>query len=458
MENIHSYLNLDNNWIKIKDWWDKIIIDENIFPKIFNKIKKEDKDIFNNKLLNYIKELLNSDLDKLYDIKINDEFINSIKFNIEIFDLLFENDIELKNIISYILKYKKYFKKIKNKIIEIIYPLFNDIYFNKLFIKDDDLSPFILIILLVNYLYIINRNIKKTIKLFLELDPIGINFLIISYRILDNYMDNVNNKSSDDLINNKNIFMKWFNNIVSNPSEKVYLNKEQKKIYQCIIFKKYYELFIEKYPVDKYKFLYDYNKIMIYTLHNANYIQKKKDISEELIMEHSFKKSFMSFFFIILVTNIHLKLEINTNDIFIVSKLLFLIQLLDDYIDINKDIYENNNTYFTLNNINFDNKVKKIIIALFLFIKELNIKNNSIINILNYSIKNIILFLYYYHYDKFNENKIKDYFEEYSKLSKDILKYFNKNSYNFYNDNLIINIIKKNIENLYDYDINRKFI
>ena len=456
MENINSYLNLDNNWIKIKDWWNNIIINEDIFPKSFNKIKKENKDIFNNKLLNYIIELFNSDLDKLYNIKINDEFINSIKFDTKIFNLLFENDKELENIISYILKYKKYFKKIKNKIIEIVYPLFNDIYFNKLLIKDDDLSPFFLIILLVNYLYIINRNIKKTIKLFLELDPIGINFVIISYSILDNYMDSLNNELSNDFINNKNIFMKWFNDIVLNPTEKIFLNEEQKKIDQCIIFKKYYELFINKYPVDKYKFLYDYNKIMIYTLNKANYIQKNKDISEEIIMEYSFKKSFMSFFFIILITNIHLKLKINNDYMLVVSKSLFLIQLLDDYMDIDKDIYENNNTYFTLNN-NFDNKAKKIIISLFLFIKELNIKNKNVTNLLNYSIKNIILLLYFYHYNKFEENNIKDYFEEYSLLSIDILKYF-KNSYNFYNDNLIINMIKKNLNNLYYYNISEKFI
>lgn len=454
MENIH--LKLDDIWIKIKEWWDNIIIDENIFPSFLNKIKKEDKDFFNIKLLSYIKVLFNSDLDKLYNIKINYEFISSIKFNIEIFNLIIENDKELENIISYMSKYKKYFTKIKNKIIEIIYPLFNDIYFDKLFTKDDDLSPFLGLILLVFYLYIINRNTKKAIKLFLELEPIGINFLIISYRILDSYMDNLNNELSDELINNKKIFMEWFNNIVLNPSEKIYLNKEQKKIYQCIIFKKYYELFIDKYPVDKYKFLYDYNKTMIYTLHKANNVQKK-DTSEELIMEHSFKKSFMSFFFIILVTNIHLNLEIDKNNMYIISKLLFLAQLLDDYMDIDKDIYENNNTYFTLND-NFDNKVKKTIIALFLFIKETNIENKNIINILNYSIKNVILLLYYCHYDKFNENNIKDYFEEYSRLSIDILKYFNKNNYNFYNDNLLISIIKKNIGNVYDYDINRKFI
>ena len=104
--------------------------------------------------------------------------------------------------------------------------------------------------------------------------------------------------------------------------------------------------------------------------------------------------------------NIQLKKKINKKTIFIFSKLLFLIQLFDDYLDIDKDISENNNTYFTSKNISlpFDDRIKKIITSIFIFISELNDRNKQLNNIFYYSIKNMCLCAFYLHIDKFSEN------------------------------------------------------
>ena len=74
---------------------------------------------------------------------------------------------------------------------------------------------------------------------------------------------------------------------------------------QCITFAKYVTLFIEKYPYSTHKIVYDYVIIMIKTLNESNFIQKNKMISEDIILEQTFKKSYIVYFFMILITNIN---------------------------------------------------------------------------------------------------------------------------------------------------------
>jgi hypothetical protein len=119
-----------------------------------------------------------------------------------------------------------------------------------------------------------NRDIEKTIKLCLDLDNISMQFFIVSYLILDNFMD-------DDSYykENKIIFLKWFMNIVNNPENEVIINEDQSKIWQCITFKKYFCKFVDKYPVNKNKILYDFVKLMIITL-------KKMDNIKQIVLKH----------------------------------------------------------------------------------------------------------------------------------------------------------------------------
>jgi len=70
-----------------------------------------------------------------------------------------------------------------------------------LFICDDDLTRFAPIGALIIYLYFIEKDIEILIKNFLNIDPIYIQFFIISYLILDGFMDNM--KDINNSITNK---------------------------------------------------------------------------------------------------------------------------------------------------------------------------------------------------------------------------------------------------------------
>jgi hypothetical protein len=95
-----------------------------------------------------------------------------------------------------------------------------------------------------------NRNIEKTINLCLNFDNIPIQFFVVSYLILDNFMDDVTYYEESKLI-----FFKWFMNIVNNPEKEIIIDEDQNKIWQCIVFKKYFCMFVKKYPVNENKIL-----------------------------------------------------------------------------------------------------------------------------------------------------------------------------------------------------------
>ena len=114
-------------------------------------------------------------------------------------------------------------------------------------------------------------------------------------------------------------------------------------------------MFYAKYPLDsnnnnENSIIYNFVKIMMKNIYMAHEIQKNKESSLDKILEASFKKSYVVSFFMALLINIQLKLDMNIENINNICKLLFLVQLYDDYFDIDKDIAENNYTFFNSNN------------------------------------------------------------------------------------------------------------
>ena len=450
MVKLDYLLEIDKHWNKTKEWWENIKLSNELFPIKFKKVTNEEKNIFKIKFLYFIKKIFDiDDITKIDKININNydinNLLNNFKLNFDIFKNFLEDDIELKNITSYILNFRHYFNLIKKKIIEIIKPLFIDEYYDKLFRYDNDLTRLCCpIVASIVYIYVINRDIEKTINLFLNIDNISIQFFVVSYLILDNFMDDI-----DYYKENKIIFFKWFMNIVNNPNNEIIINEEESKIWQCIIFKKYYCIFVEKYPVSENKILYEYVKLMISTLKKTDIIQKNNNIDENTILECTFKKSYVACFFMVVVLNKYLKNKLNNKfkkkDIYLLSKLVFLIQLYDDYFDIDKDTLEKNYTYFnTNNNYNFNEKIKKIILSSFVFINNVKEKNNNINNLIIYFVKYIFLGITYIYIDKFDKELI-DYFLDYSYFNIDLFDIFDKNCYNQYSNKIILNIFKKYI-------------
>ena len=183
---------------------------------------------------------------------------------------------------------------------------------------------------------------------------------------------------------------------------------------------------------------------MIHNLHLANKIQKSEKSSPEQILESSFKKSFVVSFFMALLINIQLNLKINMNSLNNICKMLFLVQLYDDYFDIDKDICENNYTFFNDNNNDNNNinlKVQKIVHASFIFINDLNEKNININRILNYALKNVLFLVFNVHKDKLSVELLK-YFLSYSIFTEELINYFDEKSYNQFEDTILLQIIK----------------
>ena len=444
-------IDLNNHWLITKEWFNQINENGPIFPNKIKKISQNDKSIFSIKFLYLLKKIFDiDDLDKIDKIRLKNydicKLYENLKNNQELVKSLVENDNEMKIHFTYILQFKNYFSLIEKKLKSIMDPIFTDENFRKMFKYDDDLTRVLAPIAgTIFYLYLSTKDIEETIKLCLEIDIIFIQFFIVSYLIIDNFMDD--NTIDENVItkHNKKIFMKWFINIVCNPDHKIVLDEKMEQIWQFVSFKKYFELFVNKYPVETNKNIYEYVKHMIYILQKANKEQKKKDITEDEILEHTFKKSYVVSFFMTLF----IKLPIEESNIFNLCKLLFLIQLYDDYFDIDKDNLEGNITYFNNNidfnnnfNNNFNDKIKKLVIATFIFAEDLNEKNKNMYNIILFFTKNFILLAFYNHIDK-TDSKLVDYFCEYSILSENIINYFDKNSYSQFNNSYALELISK---------------
>ena len=445
MKNINYFFKLNNHLNNVKKWWDNISITSPIIPNYIKEVDKNQKNIFNIKLLLLIKKVFNIDdineINKISIIDYNfDELINNIYNNTEILKLFISDTEEIKNEIVYFMQFKDYFSLIQKKILEIIKPLIYDEHFNKLFICDDDLTRLAPIGALVIFLYLTEKNVEKSIQKFIDTDPLYIQFFIVSYLILDGFMD-------DDTknIENKNIFLKWFMKIVNHPYEIIILEEKHKNIWQCITFAKYVTFFIEKYPYVTHKIIYDYVIIMIKILNESNVIQKNKTINEDLILEQTFKKSYIVYFFMILITNINLNCSINKEIFINLCKLSFLVQLCDDYIDTSKDKLENNYTYFNSDNItlNFEDRLKKLIITSFSFMDNISDKNKYVKNFSYFLIKNFMIIIIYVNNNKLSDDLLK-YIEKYSLFSIDILKLF-KESYDYLNHNYFLKFIKDKV-------------
>jgi hypothetical protein len=473
-EDIKHCLNIDLRWENTKKWWEEINIVANkeiskIFPSTYNVITSEEKEIFSIKIQYCIKKLFEID-DLSY---INNNNNNNNKINLKNYDIskliqnAFENknlihlfideDKELKKIINYIIQFQPYFRPIKKKVINILKIIFQEEYFHHLFKVDDDLTKVMAPIAgTIFYLYLNSGNIELTIENTILLDDTYIIFFIVSYLIVDNFMDEVDNNNKE-IVLKKKIFFKWFMDIVNNPGKIVELSKDEETIWQCVIFRKYFILFHEKYPSTdtKNKIIYDFVKIMIHNLNLANKIQKSEKSSPEQILEASFKKSYVVSFFMALLINVQLNLTVNLDNLNNICKMLFLVQLYDDYFDIDKDIGENNYTYFnefnndsdkgfnneTQNNYDINKQVVKLVKSSFVFLEDLNEKNININRILHYSLKNVLFLLFYFHKNKLSVELL-NYFLSYSILTEDLLNYFNTKSYNQFEDTIIIQAIK----------------
>jgi hypothetical protein len=482
-EDIEHCLNINLRWEITKKWWEEINNEPNndtnketnkIFPSTYNVIALEEKDIFSIKAQYCIKKIF--EIDDLSNINNNNNNNNNNnKINLKNYDILklvqnaFENknlinlfiedDRELKKIINYIIQFQPYFRRIKKKIINILKIIFKEEYFHYLFKVDDDLTKVIAPIAgTMFYLYLNSGNIELTIENTLLLDDTYIIFFIVSYLIVDNFMDEVDNNNEEKVLKKK-IFFKWFINIVNNPGEPVELLKDEESIWQCVIFRKYFIIFHKKYPSDdiKNKIIYDFVKVMIHNLNLANKIQKSEKSSPEQILEASFKKSYVVSFFMALLINIQLNLTVNLDNLNNICKMLFLVQLYDDYFDIDKDIDENNYTYFNEfyngishgneNNYNINKKVAKLVKSSFVFLEDLNEKNININRILHYSLKNVLFLLFNFHKNKLNPELL-NYFLSYSIFTDDLLNYFNTKSYNQFEDTIIIQAIRILLERI----------
>ena len=438
---------------KIKKWWSKIDT-ENVFPNNFQPYLDEEKKIFTVKCLYLIKNIFEiEDINNINIINFNDydeyKLFNNFNKNKDFIKSLFDDNTqhnkEFKKHLKYILSFYNYFGNIKYKIINVIKPLFDEEHFDKLFNCDDDLTRLLPIFALILYLYILEEDIEKTIIQFLNIDMIFIQFFIISYLIIDNLMDNIDNES----VNNKKIFFKWFKQLINIPNNEnnFKLNELESNVWQCVIFKKYFSKLIEQYPYEQNIEIYQYLKDMVDLILKSDKLQKNENISTNDIIEESFKKSYSVFYFIIIVTHTQLKIKFDKNKIYKLCKLAFLVQMYDDLFDIKKDTLEGNYTYFNSNNVNidFDKRIKKTFAALFVLINELAVNNKHVFEFCNFFYKNMIFLICYFLKNQINDNDFIKYTENYSFFSHHILKFFDDTSYDNLNNKKLINLIKKNM-------------
>lgn len=439
---------------KIKKWWTNIDI-ENVFPNHFQTYLDEEKKIFTVKCLYLIKNIFEiEDINNINIIHFDDYddnvLINNTNKYKDFIKSLFDDNTqynkEFKKHLKYILSFYNYFNDIKHKIINVIKPLFEEEHFDKLFNCDDDLTRLLPIFALILYLYILEEDIEKTIIQFLNIDMTFIQFFIISYLIIDNLMDNIDNENENE--KHKKIFFKWFKQLIDLPNNKnnFELNELESNIWQCVVFRKYFSKLIEQYPYEQYIEIYKYLKDMVELILKSDKLQKNENISEDKIIEESFKKSYSVFHFIIIVTHAQLKLKFNENKIYKLCKLAFLVQMYDDLFDIKKDTFEGNYTYFNSNNVNidFDKRIKKTFSALFVLINELAVNNKHIFEFCNFFYKNMIFLICYFLKDSINDNDFIKYTENYSFFSHNILQFFDDTSYDNLNNKKLINLIKKN--------------
>jgi hypothetical protein len=403
---------------------------ENIYNKTFSNKEKDKFMLKVNKLLKKI--VINDNLTTTFIVdNFNDIKNNIFKYHKDILKL-FNIDKDLKDSIIFISKYSHYYQDILNKIRNIIKPIFD---INNLLKHDDDILRIIAtIFFIIISIYLKNRNLEETIKIFLECDTIFIQFFIVSYFILDDIMDDETIDKTE-----KKIFIKWFINIADNPTNNIIIPQNifsENLINKACIFKSNYEIFIDKYNQNEHIYIYNYIKYMIHILNEANDNQKKKEISEEKILEYSFKKSFAVSYFLMYFTNTHLNVEIVES----CSKFILLSQLVDDYSDIDKDISESNYTYFNSDNISmtFEDRVKKLIYLCYNYIIIFNNENKDIKVFTKYNLIYMILL----NYKRINNNMLDEIIDYQFIPKKIIYKILTQNNFD---TNIIIKLLKKYI-------------
>lgn len=435
---------MEQLWISVKKWIYKIKKQKNISPFLC-PIDNDKKIIFNIKILYIIKYIFNINDICSKNINLKDYSIKNIVEKckeIDILNIMLLNDNELQKIIEYFYIFKP-IKLIFYKIQQILKPIFLDEYYNKLFTCDDDILRFTApICLMLLYLYIVEQDITKTIQQFNGIYNEGFQFFIISYLIIDNIMD------SDFIENDTKIyFMKWLYKIINNP-QLIILNDNDTSIWQCITFTKYYNLFYNKYPYETNKNIYVYIKKLIETLKVSDNIQRENRIDNNKIIEYTFKKSYMSCYFLIKLINIQYSYILNDNEHILLAKFTLFIQLMDDFLDINKDIIEKNNTFFKLNSKNkIDNHIILNFINLsFDIINEINIKDIELKTMIDYILKYYFVLILFLHKDKLKQKTINK-LKKYCIINYNIINIFENNKYDIYKKRYFIDLLKSKMIN-----------
>ena len=190
--------------------------------------------------------------------------------------------------------------------------------------------------------------INKIIKTFIEIPTENYQFSIMSYLLIDKYMDE---ESYEKNVRKK--FLYFCHHTFVNKSCTVPITELENGDY--IAFKHYFDKLVSIYDIKKYDYLYDF---MIYLFESLNRTSSKEKIKEnakkigeednnlEDIYKETFSKSYLTIYFFILMSNLTLRKQNNTL-IEENAKKAFIIQCYDDICDIYQDKKNKINTIYT---------------------------------------------------------------------------------------------------------------
>lgn len=181
--------------------------------------------------------------------------------------------------------------------------------------------------------------INKIIKMFIEIPTENYQFSIMSYLLIDKYMDE---ECYEKNVRKK--FLYFCHHTFVNKSCTIPMTELENGDY--IAFKHYFDKLISIYDVKSYDYLYDF---MIYLFESLNRTSfKEKDNVDDLdhIYKETFSKSYLTIYFFILMSNLTLRKQ-NNDLIEENAKKAFIIQCYDDICDIYQDKKNKINTMYT---------------------------------------------------------------------------------------------------------------
>jgi hypothetical protein len=398
------------------------------------------------------------------------------------FSILCEKDKFLKVIKELLLKNSSFNLQLYNKFKSIITPFLNNEITS--FIRNDDdlirmmsiffFYPIYSIFPLVSSLTetkiisgflkseeeIFIYQINKIIKTFIEIPTENYQFSIMSYLLIDKYMD--------EEVFEKNVrkkFLYFCHHTFVNKSCTIPSSELENSDY--IAFKHYFDKLISIYNVQSYDYLYDF---MIYLFESLNRTSCKEKINHtesmgedelEGIYKETFSKSYLTIYFFILMSNLTLRKQ-NSSLIEENSKKAFIIQCYDDICDIYQDKKNKINTIYTYYILKKEKKEKnkkrveeENILKLEKELKRIFLKNREFLydnlhekypilcRTLIYITTHIETFLIYKNKDYVSKEFIDDFYEN---------KYYNETLFSvlkidlFNSTHFLVNMIKNFIQ------------